>query len=104
MINLEELYWGVKFMLLWYQQLVESGLRLRNPPSSFSLSEEMTILILFHSNHYRDFKTFYLGHVKHHILDDFPRLISYTRMLILKKRALIPCMHFFYRVKRKRQT
>ncbi len=45
-------------------------------------------------SHYRDFKTFYIQHVKHYLKADFPRLVSYTRMLTLKQRALIPLCAF----------
>ncbi|PHM38970.1 transposase [Xenorhabdus miraniensis] len=51
-------------------------------------------LILFHMSHYRDFKTFYNEHVKQYPTADFPGLVSYTRMLTLKKRALIPLCAF----------
>ncbi len=65
MINLEELYCCVddfcqKLMLLWHQQLIENGLLKRHRQVSLSLSEVMTLLILFHMSHYRDFNTFYL--------------------------------------------
>ncbi|CBJ90342.1 transposase (fragment) [Xenorhabdus nematophila ATCC 19061] len=42
----------------------------------------------------RDFKTFYIQHVKQYLTADFPGLVSYTRMLTLKKRALIPLCAF----------
>ncbi len=95
MSNLEELYCCVddfcqKFIPLWHQQLIENGLLKRRREASLSLSEVMTRLILFHMSHYRDFKTFYIQHVKHYLKADFPRLVSYTRMLTLKQRALIP--------------
>ncbi|CBJ81115.1 transposase (fragment) [Xenorhabdus bovienii str. Jollieti] len=35
----------------------------------------MTLLILFHMSHYRDFKTFYIQHVKHYLKVGFPRLV-----------------------------
>ncbi|WP_387467490.1 transposase [Photorhabdus sp. RM323S] len=54
----------------------------------------MTLLILFHMSHYRDFKTFYIQHVKLYLKADFPRLVSYTRMLTLKQRAPIPLCAF----------
>ncbi|MDE9558043.1 IS982 family transposase [Xenorhabdus bovienii] len=99
MVNLEELYCCVddfcqKFIPLWHQQLIENGLRKRHREASLSLSEVMMILILFHMSHYRDFKTFYNKHVKQYLIDDFPGLVSYTRMLTLKKRALIPLCAF----------
>nr|WP_232832492.1 hypothetical protein [Photorhabdus sp. CRCIA-P01] len=69
MSNLEELYCGVddfcqQFIPLWHQQLIENGLLKRRRDASLSLGEVMTILILFHMSHYRDFKTFYIQHVK----------------------------------------
>ncbi len=99
MFNLEELYCCIddfcqKFIPLWHQQLIEHGLLKRRREASLSLSEVMTILILFHMSHYRDFKTFYIQHVKHYLQADFPRLVSYTRMLTLKQRALIPLCAF----------
>ncbi len=77
MFNLEELYCCVddfcqKFIPLWHQQLIENGLLKRRREASLSLSEVMTILILFHMSHYRDFKTFYIQHVKHYLQADFP--------------------------------
>ncbi len=99
MSNLEELYCGVddfcqQFIPLWHQQLIENGLLKRRRDASFSLSEVMTTLILFHMSHYRDFKTFYIQHVKHYLQADFPGLVSYTRMLTLKQRSLIPLCAF----------
>ncbi len=63
MFNLEELYCCVddfcqKFIPLWHQQLIEHGLLKRRREASLSLSEVMTILILFHISHYRDLKRF----------------------------------------------
>lgn len=46
---------------------------------SMSAGEIMTILVLFHLSHYRDFKNFYLDHVCRHMRDCFPKLLSYNR-------------------------
>ena len=40
-----------------------SGKRRRNRPCRLSDSEVMTILVLFHTMHFRDLKSFYLGYV-----------------------------------------
>ncbi|WP_338885244.1 hypothetical protein [Xenorhabdus sp. TH1] len=69
MCNLEELYCCVddfcqKFIPLWHQQPMENELRKRHRDASLFLSEVMMILILFPMSHYRDFKTFYIEHVK----------------------------------------
>src|SRR3984957_7864443 len=53
----------------------------RNRARSMSQSEIMTILIVFHQSHYRDFKTFYLGYVWQHWPSEFPGLVSYTRFI-----------------------
>ena len=45
---------------------------------SMSAGEIMTILVLFHLSHYRDFKNFYLDCVTRQMRDCFPRLLSYS--------------------------
>jgi len=53
----------------------------RNRARALSESEIMTILIAFHQSRFRDFKTFYLGFVRHHWHKAFPRLVSYNRFI-----------------------
>jgi hypothetical protein len=50
----------------------------------------MTILVLFHSSGYRDFKTFYTQYVMKHYASAFPKLTSYNRFVELQRDALIP--------------
>ena len=86
MFNLDHLFCHVddfcqQFEPLWQQKLLDYGGAKRIRPKSLCLSEIMTILIAFHlswcafgcvfrrrgvapQNHYRDFKHFYLEHVK----------------------------------------
>lgn len=64
----------------WQCQQLESGQRKRRRSRSLSNSEMMTILIAFHSSHYRDFKHFYLMLAKKHRAE-FPRLVSYNRFV-----------------------
>jgi len=66
------------------------GSKKRNRPSKMALSEVMTIQVLFHLSGYRQFKTFYKGYVTHHLSSFFPNLVSYNRMVELKKESLIP--------------
>ena len=55
------------------------------PPSQYSrpdkftmsVSEVMTIVVLFHMSGYRNFKTFYCEHVSKCMKSEFPRLVSY---------------------------
>jgi hypothetical protein len=44
------------------------------------MSEVMTIQIAFHHSGFKNFKEFYLGYVKCHLRDLFPKTVSYNRM------------------------
>ncbi|WP_065823535.1 IS982 family transposase [Photorhabdus australis] len=108
MVTLEELFCCVddfcqKFIPLWEQQLIENNLLKRHRMTSLSLSEVMTLLILFHMSHYRHFKAFYTEHVQQYLKTDFPGLVSYNRMITLKKRAIIPLCAFLSSRKQKSQ-
>jgi hypothetical protein len=74
----------------WRRRLLASGERRRHKPGSLSLSEVMTILVLFHASGYRDFKTFYTRHVMQQLGGEFPRLTSYGRFVELQREALVP--------------
>ena len=76
------------FEPLWRRQLLET--RQRNRASTLCLSEVMTIIVLFHSSGYRNFKTFYTEHVMKHLVWAFPRLVSYNRFVELMPSALVP--------------
>jgi hypothetical protein len=73
----------------WRQRLLTSG-KCRHKPGSLSLSEVMTILVLFHASGYRDFKTFYTRHVTRQLGGAFPKLVSYNRFVELQREALVP--------------
>lgn len=74
----------------WRRRPLASGERRRHKPGTLSLSEVMTILVLFHASGYRDFKTFYTRHVMRQLGRDFPRLTSYSRFVELQREALAP--------------
>jgi hypothetical protein len=50
----------------------------------------MTIIVLFHSSGYRNFKTFYTAHVLRHMAWAFPKLVSYNRFVELMPSTLVP--------------
>ena len=50
----------------------------------------MTILIAFHTSHYRDFKAFYLSEVPRHWRAEFPHAVSYSRFVDFIPSTLIP--------------
>ena len=59
-----------------------------------SLSEVMTIAIHFHQSKYRTFKDYYLKYVCEHLIDYFPNLVSYNRMVELMPNVLTACLYY----------
>jgi hypothetical protein len=53
----------------------------RQRAMTMSVSEIMTIVVLFHLNHYRNFKNFYLVCVRRQMTGCFPKLLSYGRFV-----------------------
>jgi hypothetical protein len=78
------------FEPLWKRRLLSSGERQRDRPSRLCLSEVMTIIVMFHSSHYRNFKAYYAEHVLKNYAGAFPRLTSYQRFVELMPSALVP--------------
>jgi hypothetical protein len=72
----------------WRKHLLET--RQRDRASTLCLSEVMTIITLFHSSSYRNFKSYYTEHVCEHLAWAFPRLVSYNRFVELMPGALVP--------------
>ncbi len=79
-----------EFIPVWEQHLIENGQRKRERQSIMTLSEVMTIMILFHQSHYRNFKHFYKDFVCTYMKDAFPDTVSYNRFVELQKEAMIP--------------
>lgn len=78
-------------------QLREGGLSKRQRARGLSESEIMTLLILFHQSHYRDFKAFYTQYVLVHLRNEFPGLVSYTRFVEFIPTVLVPlCAYLRY--------
>jgi IS5 family transposase len=82
------------FFIAWEAQLIEQMLAKKTWQSQMAPSEIMTILVLFHTEQYRNIKEFYEGHVKRFLKDAFPTLLSYSRFIEQKKRITMP-MFFF---------
>lgn len=75
----------------------------RGPVCSLSISEIMTILVIFQMSRYRDFKNFYTGFLNFYHKRCFPRLPSYERFVELIKRAIFP-LTIFTQIKAGKQT
>lgn len=74
----------------WNQFLLGSGVKRRQRSRSLSLSEIMTILIIFHQYQYRNFKHFYLDFVCQYLSKEFPTLPSYSRFVELISSVIVP--------------
>lgn len=102
MTSLEELFWNIDdfcqdFEPCWRRRLLQSGLQHRHRERSLHLSEIMTILVAFHQQRYRDFKTFYLQHVCQYWRGEFPHLVSYNRFVEWVPSALLPlCVYLHH--------
>ena len=70
-----------QFEPVWRQPLGASGRLQRQRARRLSVSEVMTILIVFHHSHYRTLKAFYTTHVLRPWRTEFPGLVSYSRFV-----------------------
>lgn len=66
----------------------------RNREFKLSISEAMTIQILFHISGYRNFKTYYKDYVCSRLNSYFPDMVSYNRMVEICKYTIIPLAIF----------
>lgn len=71
----------------WNKKLLPNSFR--GPNCSLSLSEIITILVLFHQSNFRTFKYFYF-YLQKTFSKEFPNLLSYSRFVYIKKRAFVP--------------
>lgn len=60
------------------------------PKTSMSMSEIMTITVMFHFSNYRTFKWYYQKYVSVHLRDCFPKLVSYTRFVEIMQMVVAP--------------
>ncbi len=66
----------------------------RNRKGRMSDAEMITILVLFHSNTFRNFKHFYFFYVCRELKEEFPNLLSYTRFVERMPRVAVPLLLF----------
>ena len=84
------------FEPLYMRRLLQSGQRQRTRQTVLALSEIMTIIVYFHSSHYRDFKHYYTEYVATHLRPYFPTLVSYSRFVELIPRAVVPLCGYLH--------
>jgi Transposase DDE domain len=82
-------------------RLATADLPRREQPERLSLSERMTLLILFHQKGFRNFKTFYNSYVCYYLRREFPYLVSYERFVALMPRTVLPFMALLQKMRGK---
>jgi hypothetical protein len=60
----------------WKAQRLSNGQQRRQRRGQLHESEIMTIVIYFHQQRYRDFKTYYVQFVQQYLRSEFPQLVS----------------------------
>ena len=95
MPSLEELFCHIDdfcqvFEPQWQHHLIGQGVSHRRRSRSLSLSEILTILVSFHQQGYRNFKTYYLKYVCQHWTADFPALVSDNRFIEWVPSTVLP--------------
>jgi transposase len=88
-----------EFEPAWERRLLTDGAKKRRRPCGLSLSELMTLMILFHQLRFRQFKCFYLHYARRHLGREFPRLPSYNRCVELLPRCAAPLAALFETLK-----
>lgn len=94
MLDLTELFCSLDdfwklFKLECEQHLIGCGRPRTGPEPELSVSEMMTIVILFHQSNFRNFKHFY-SYACSHLSGYFPKLISYCRFVYSMKNLFVP--------------
>lgn len=75
------------------QNLLQDSTRKRRRPNRLTISEMMTIVILFHTSGFRNFKHFY-NSISLLYPRCFPHLLSYSRFVELMPRTIFPLCAF----------
>jgi IS5 family transposase len=79
--------------------ITNDGKKQRNRERSMTISEMMTIVILFQMSDYKTFKNFYIGCICVYFRKDFPNLFSYSRFIQLMQELLFPLAVFLQGIK-----
>ena len=80
----------------WRKFLIEnlSSRKKRTRKTELTLSEAITIVVMFHKTGYRTFKDYYSRYVISFLKPYFPKTLSYSRFIHLMKTCLFPLFIF----------
>ena len=87
------------FKIEWDRHLIEYNKPKRGPEPELSVPEIMTIIILFHQSHFRNFKHFYIDYVQKYLKKAFPKLISYSRFVCHMKNVFVPMFCYLHSIR-----
>ncbi|MGL6177036.1 MAG: IS982 family transposase, partial [Vibrionaceae bacterium] len=87
------------FMPAWEKTQLTNGARKRQRVGRRTISEVMTIIVLFHTSHHRDFKNFYPGCLARFYKSDFPDLLSHNHFIEVMPAAIVPLCAYFASLK-----
>jgi len=76
------------------QRLLEDGKKHRKRAFKMSMSEIITITVIFQLSGHRTFKHFYLFYVQKHMKAEFPNTVSYNRFTELMQSNMLPLVLF----------
>ena len=69
---------------------INTGKKTRNRKFIMSMSEVVTITVLFHLSGFRTFKHFYIYYLQKHLKQEFPNTVSYNRFVELMQSNTLP--------------
>lgn len=104
MLDITELFCSIddfwnSFKLHWHKKQIGYKAS-RGPKSYLSMSEIMTIMVLFHQSNFRTFKHFYFFLLQNY-RNEFPKLPSYPRFVAIQKSSFIPLFTYLHHCKGK---
>ena len=76
------------------QKLIEDGKKHRKRTFKMSMSEILTITVIFQCSGHRTFKHFYLFYIQRHMKSEFPDTVSYNRFTELMQANMVPLVLF----------
>jgi len=104
MLDITQLFCSVddfwkSFKIHWYKNQIDYKSS-RGPTRNLSMSEIMTIMVLFHQSNYRTFKYFYFFLLEKY-RKAFPKLPSYPRFVAIQKSSFLPLFAYLHHCKGK---
>lgn len=92
----DDFYQG--FWPQFQKHLLKTGIE-RNRATQMSISEMITIVILFHHSGFQNFKRYYTEFILKYSQKEFPYAVCYPRFIQLIPRILVPLMAFMNQLK-----